>query len=111
MFEYCEKKRKCRAHVRGEMTIYNASALKDKLVGILDDRRSLEIDLSEVTEIDSAGIQLLMLARKECERRGRVLSLRARSDAVTETFRLLGLAACFDDASAPDRPEGKRRGA
>lgn len=111
MFEYRQKKRKCRAYLRGEMTIYNAAALKEKLAGVLDHPQRLEIDLSEVTEIDSAGIQLLMLARKECARRGRALTLGNPSDAVAEAFRLLGLAAWFNDSAAPGGPEGKSRGA
>ena len=49
--------------IEGEMTIYRAAELKQTLLNALNGATSLEVDLHGVTEIDSAGIQLLMLAK------------------------------------------------
>ena len=57
----------------------------------------LEIDLSGVTEIDTSGVQLLMLAKRRSLAIQRELRLCAHSPAVTEVFELLDLAAFFGD--------------
>ncbi len=83
--------------IDGEMTIYRADELKRALFAAIGESPTLEIDLSDVTEIDTAGVQLLMLARKVAEVRGCVLRLTAHSAAVVEAFELLNLAAYFGD--------------
>jgi len=86
--------------IDGEMTIYRAAELKDVLYGALHaavaEARALTLDLSQVTEFDSAGIQLLLVARREAERQGSALHLVATSPAVREVFALTGLAARFE---------------
>ena len=47
--------------VEGEMTIFCADALKPLL---LSEPAPAALDLSEVTEIDTTGVQLLLLARR-----------------------------------------------
>ena len=78
----------------GEMTIFRAGELKQALLG---EPAPLEVDLSDVTEIDTAGVQLLMLAKKTARAEQRELRLMAHSPAVIEVFELLNLAAYFDD--------------
>lgn len=91
----------------GEMTIFRALELKPVVLAAT----LREIDLSGVTEIDTAGVQLLMLAKKTAQATQRELRLVAHSPAVIEVFELLNVAAYFDDplvmasrtASATDR--------
>ena len=97
MFRMEQQKRKCRAHIEGEMTIYNALSLKQQLMPALGEKRNLEIDLSQVTEIDCSGIQLLMLAKKERARQQKALVLTNHSSAVLDAFELLGLVSWFSD--------------
>lgn len=97
MFRTESQKRKCRAYIDGEMTIYNARSLKENMTAALSDKRSLEIDLSQVTEIDCAGVQLLMLAKKERTQRKQALVLTNHSAAVLDAFELLGLVSWFND--------------
>lgn len=47
--------------VEGEMTIFCAEALKPL---VLAEPAPAALDLSEVTEIDTAGVQLLLLAQR-----------------------------------------------
>lgn len=84
----------------GELTIYRAAELKAQLLEALEGAGALEVDLSGVTEIDSAGVQLLLLARRHAQSLGRELTLRAPSAAVLEVFELLDLAAYFGVAPA-----------
>jgi len=86
--------------ISGELTIYRAAELKQALLAELAERAApaaLEIDLSGVTELDTAGVQLLMLAKKTAQAQRRELRLVAHSPAVAEIFELLNLAAYFGD--------------
>lgn len=83
--------------IQGELSIYRATELKRALLAALTEAASLDIDLSGVTEIDTAGLQLLMLAKKTAQAQQRELRLVAHSPAVTDVFELLNLAAYFGD--------------
>jgi anti-sigma B factor antagonist len=68
-------------HVEGEMTIFTAAELKPVLV----ERGALTaIDLSQVTEFDTAGLQILLAIL-----RGKTVALRAASRAVVEVLELM----------------------
>ena len=84
-------------HVDGEMSIYRAAELKDVLLAALQGQRVLEIDLAQVSEIDSAGVQLLMMAKQAAHAKGAELRLVHHSPAVIEVFELLDLAGHFGD--------------
>jgi anti-sigma B factor antagonist len=84
--------------VEGELTIYRAAELKPQILGRTP---PAAIDLSGVTEIDTAGLQLLMLARKAALDEQRALPLLAPSAAVREVFALLNLGAHLEAAPAP----------
>jgi anti-anti-sigma factor len=84
-------------HVEGEMTIYRAAELRDVLLTALKGRRSLEIDLADVSDIDSAGVQLLMMAKQAAQAQGAELRLVRHSPAVIEVFELMDLAGHFGD--------------
>ena len=88
--------------ITGEMSIYRAAELKPLLLQAVADGGAapLEIDLSEVSEFDSAGLQLLLAARQAAAEAGRALRLHEPSPAVREVFELLCLAACFDTTTA-----------
>lgn len=81
--------------LQGELTIYTAAAVKKQLVPPLTQGRDLTIDLASVTEIDTAGLQLLILAKKETIANGVKLQLRNVSAPVTELLALAGLNAYF----------------
>ncbi|TWC28177.1 anti-anti-sigma factor [Pseudomonas sp. SJZ079] len=84
-------------HIEDEMTIYTAADLKSQLLPHLAQPADLEIDLSQVAELDSAGLQLLILAKREATRLGGALRLSRHSRAVLEVFDLCNLAAFFGD--------------
>lgn len=91
-----------RLALEGELTIYRAAELKARLLEPLQDAGavSLDIDLSRVTELDSSGLQLLMLARRQALAQGGALRLVDHSPAVREVFDLLDLAGQFGDPPA-----------
>ena len=87
----------CLLHIEGEMSIYTAAELGAQLLPHLQHQAQLEIDLSQVSELDSAGLQLLILAKREAARNGASLRLTGHSRAVLEVFDLCNLAAFFGD--------------
>lgn len=80
--------------IEGELTIFRAMELKPVL---LAEPLPQEIDLAGVTEIDTAGVQLLLLAKKMALAQQRELHLVGHSPAVMEVFELLNVAAFFGD--------------
>ena len=80
--------------IDGEMTIYRAKELKEALLAVLARPEGpRRIDLSKVTELDSAGVQLLVLVRHLADRAGRELDLVGHSAAVREVLALFNLEA------------------
>lgn len=88
--ETCQGAAACLA-VEGEMTIYRAAELKPALLDAVRTTDAPALDLSAVTEFDCAGVQLLLVARREAERLGKRLTLSAASPAVLDAFALLGM--------------------
>lgn len=86
-----------RLHAAGEMTIYHAAELKPVLVDALGQSDEIELDLSEVTELDTSGVQLLMLAKREALAAGKGLTLSGHSPAVLDVFELMGVGGWFGD--------------
>jgi anti-sigma B factor antagonist len=83
--------------IKGEMTIYQASELKPVLLDALNKSKVLEIDLSGVTEIDTAGVQLLMMMKKTAQEWQHEMHLTGHSPSVLEIFELANLASYFGD--------------
>jgi anti-anti-sigma factor len=83
----------------GELTIYRAAELKPLLLQWPASDGAVELDLSAVDEIDTAGVQLLLLARREAQGLERELRLVGRSRAVDDALTLLNLQAEFSAAA------------
>ena len=87
----------CHARVTGEMTIYHAAEMKGELLPCIDSGTAVEIDLSEVSEMDTAGFQLLLLAKREAANAGKPLRLVAHSPATLEVLALFDMFSYFGD--------------
>lgn len=88
---------RCQVDIEGEMTIYTAAQLKEQLLPVLNDDKALTITLANVTEIDSAGVQLLMLVSKTRSAQNRTTTLSDHSNAVVDVFQLMDLVSYFND--------------
>jgi anti-sigma B factor antagonist len=85
-------------YIEGEMTIYRAAELKQTMIASIVESAVIEFDLSRVTALDSAGVQMLMLADRTARARHSELRLVAPSFAVLDVLELLNLKAYFDKA-------------
>jgi len=83
--------------VDGDLTIYNAAEIKQHLIAGIRGGAVLELDLSHVAEIDTAGLQLLALAKRESQKLGHALRIVSHSPAVREAIEFLNMVAFFGD--------------
>ncbi|MDT8407574.1 MAG: STAS domain-containing protein [Methylococcales bacterium] len=83
--------------IQQEMTIYTAAEQQQVLYEQLRKGKNIQIDLSGVTEIDSAGLQLLLWLKRESGRQSLQLRLTEHSEAVVEVFEMLDLSKFFGD--------------
>ena len=95
--ETTSKAQVSRLAIADDLTIYHAIALKEQLLGNLKDHAAIELDLSRVSQIDTSGIQLLMLAKRECQKLDKTLSIVAHSPAVHELMDFYNIAGYFGD--------------
>jgi anti-sigma B factor antagonist len=76
----------------GDLTLSHAKELHGHLFAALGRHPALEVDLLNVTQIDSAGLQLLILLHREALACGKDLRWLGFSLVVQEAFELLDLA-------------------
>ncbi len=79
------------------MTIYTVVTLKEDLLGHLENCKELEVSLEEVSEMDSAGLQLMLVMRLEASRTDKELHFVKHSSAVIDMLETLNLAAHLGD--------------
>jgi len=85
----------------GELTIHTAAELWPRLLRELEANKTLRIGLADVTELDTAGLQLLLTARRDAERRGGAVEFADPSQPLLEALEI----AALDGALRP-MPEG-----
>lgn len=81
----------------GEMTIYHAAELKDKMLSAIRSGDEVEINLSGVSEMDTAGFQLLVMVKRDLTGRGGSLRLVGHSPATLEVLDWYQMAGYFGD--------------
>ncbi|AON52928.1 STAS domain-containing protein [Herbaspirillum seropedicae] len=82
--------------VSGGLTIFQAAERKPELLHVLTlAQPQVQLDLAGVDEIDTAGIQLLLLLRRELRAQGRSLDIVGASPALLGAFDLLQLHERF----------------
>ncbi len=86
-----------RLTVDGELTIYHAAEIKERLIDGVRASPVLELDLSHVGQIDSAGVQLLALAKRESRTQGHAFAIVGHSLAVREVIEFFNMVAYFGD--------------
>ena len=80
-----------------DLTIYHALEQKQLLLDALAVTSELELNLAHVSEMDTAGLQLLVLLKKEAQRAGKQVRIVAHSQAVSSVIDFCNMAAEFGD--------------
>ena len=87
----------CQVSVEGEMTIFAAQEIKAALEEPISKAGEIEFDLSNITEIDGAGLQIMLMAKIKCMERGTKLRFTGHSQPVLEVLDLTDLGSFFGD--------------
>jgi anti-sigma B factor antagonist len=75
-----------------DMTVVHAAAQREQILAAVQTAtQGLELDLSAVDSIDSAGIQLVLAARHSLKRQGVALTLSQPQAAVNDALGVYGL--------------------
>ncbi|WP_328472498.1 STAS domain-containing protein [Actinoplanes sp. NBC_00393] len=77
--------------VDDELTIITAAEQRERLLTMFGDGSGVRVDLSGITDLDTAGLQLLLLARDEGVRRSVPVEFAEPSPAVAEVLALTRL--------------------
>ena len=84
--------------VRGNCLIQELEPLVKSLGELVEsDRNSIQLDLSNVESIDTAGIQLLASCRNCALSRGKTFSIVLMSETVREALQITGLQKIFEN--------------
>ena len=86
---------------RGECCIDSMPERKVELARALASEGTLRLDASELTRVDTAGLQLLAAWILELGQRGRVAHWAGASEALRESARIAGLSAVLGLEQAP----------
>lgn len=96
--------------IQGPLTIYTAASWKEQLLEALAACDALELDVSAASDIDGAGLQLLIMAKHEAARQGKTLRLVGHSPQLLEILDLCHLAGFFGDPLViSSQTDGKER--
>ncbi|MDH5613047.1 MAG: STAS domain-containing protein [Gammaproteobacteria bacterium] len=90
----------CKVVIENDMTIYDVAEQKKQLIKSLKKLKKnelMEIDLSNVNEMDTAGLQVLILLKKTAVKENKIVLLVAHSPASLDVIDHYNLAAYFGD--------------
>ncbi|MCG6202491.1 STAS domain-containing protein [Psychromonas antarctica] len=79
------------------MTIYEAMDLQALFSATLADFKQIEVNLSQVVEIDSAGLQLMVALKNDALEQKKKVVFTAHSLEVIELFELFNMTQFFGD--------------
>ena len=83
--------------IKGEFNIFTAEELRLQLLEALATSTELEIDLAHVSEVDSAGLQLMLATKREAAGRNLAVHFTGHSPAVCDALELLKLSGQLGD--------------
>ena len=83
------------AHIDGEIDLEKTDDLREKISKILDDNNKVELDLTQVTYIDSSGVAVLIESNQKAQELSKDLTLKL-SEAVLSVLKMAKLESFFN---------------
>ena len=85
--------------VKGNCVIQDLLPLQKTMLELIEsERSSVELDLSDVEAIDTAGVQLLAVCRNNALEKGKTFRINSESEAVREALIITGLESMLEDS-------------
>ena len=86
--------------IKGNCIIQELLPLQKTMLEIINsERSSVEIDLSGVEAIDTAGVQLLAVCSKNSLEIGKTFQITSTSESVSDALKITGLESMLEDSS------------
>lgn len=95
-----------KAKLQDSLDISNVSEARDNILQLLNSGNAIRFDLSSMTEIDTAGVQLILAVRKEAQVQGKECRFVHPSPPVEDVFRALGRGGIFDESVLTAQAKG-----
>lgn len=89
--------------IPGDMTIYEAEELQAKFSEVVDMNKSVSVNMANVAEMDSAGLQLMVSLKKTLDDKGKTLVFQNHSRAVIDLLDLMDMTTYFGDPIVLDQ--------
>lgn len=83
--------------IDGALTVDRAVELRQRFVNAIANADTLRLQLADVTDIDTTGVQLLMAIKRTAQASGKSLELVQHSSEILAVFALLDLVNYFGD--------------
>lgn len=87
----------CILHLSGDLVFGHAREFKRTLADALRGCRDVEINLSQVSDVDTAGLQVLIAAKREARARNKKLALVEHSQVIADVLETVHLVGFFGD--------------
>lgn len=84
-------KKKCTAVISGDMTIYTSAEYQKSLIGACPAGKEFSLDLSDVEEMDTSGLQLLLSLQMHMSGNTSGLKLSDASEVVSNVISLTSI--------------------
>jgi len=84
--------------IEGDLVIASVAEAKPEIVAALAGARDIRLDLSAIDDCDTAGVQLLLMARASARLQGKRLATIARSASFAEAVERIGIPAGWFDS-------------
>lgn len=97
------QKNTLRVRLGESLDIASAADARSRLLQVSQSSDNLELDLSSLSDIDTAGIQILLALRQQRLRQGVRTRMVHPSQPILDAFGLLGLQHVFDEAVVVSR--------
>ena len=87
-----KKDKKGKIEIDKSLSIFNAAMIHKNIIDAYSKFDRMEIDLKDVTDCDTAGIQLLISLQKTCDDAGKEFSLINPSEAVIDAMERMSMS-------------------
>ncbi len=78
--------------IDGELTIYSAQEYRKSIIAGFSAHKTLDVDMTDVDEIDTSGLQLLLAMNKELVTNGSEMTLVSVSDVTKDAIQVSRLS-------------------
>ena len=86
-----EKDEEAILRIKGAMSVYEIAKIRDELAACFKSHDKVVLDVDEVGDCDTAGVQLMVSAFRTAEDTGKTFETRGESDSVRKSIVDLGL--------------------